>query len=227
MKNETFSRSEKRGVPRFEGERILLVTADTNLQLASEKAFPTLGARLVSTRNGWEACVENHRGEYDGIVLDNHIKVMDQHTVLKAIRKHDEHVFVVAVGDKNDPRKNTALLKAGADSVLVKPFELRELFDLLREVDYAQRAEGRYNTAEARAVHTLRNRVRAQRFFVALRQYRLGRKFVGLVGLILISMAVGMLPLLVDKKMDYRTMGEVYTERMDRLVGGVRYDLGR
>ena len=65
--------------------------------------------------------------EYDAVLLDLMLPQLDGMQVLNRIRKAGQHTPVLVVTARDDKESVVALLNAGADDYLTKPFDLGEL----------------------------------------------------------------------------------------------------
>lgn len=98
-----------------------------------------LSARLKSEHYSVDSCFNGEEvlehmvgAEYDALILDIMMPVMDGLTVLKKIRKAGNPVPVLLLTAKDSIEDRVRGLDAGANDYLVKPFALEELLARIR-----------------------------------------------------------------------------------------------
>ena len=82
--------------------------------------------------NGEDAYDYAVSGDYDGIILDIMMPVLDGLSVLKSIRRRGCAVPVLLLTAKDSIEDRVAGLDAGANDYLVKPFAFEELLARIR-----------------------------------------------------------------------------------------------
>ncbi len=85
-----------------------------------------------SCYNGQEVLDYLECAEYDAIVLDIMMPVMDGLQVLKKLRARENHVPVLLLTARDSVEDRVSGLDAGADDYLVKPFAFEELLARIR-----------------------------------------------------------------------------------------------
>ena len=85
-----------------------------------------------SCYNGQEVLAYLECAEYDAIVLDIMMPVMDGLQVLKKLRARENHVPVLLLTARDSVEDRVSGLDAGADDYLVKPFAFEELLARIR-----------------------------------------------------------------------------------------------
>lgn len=85
-----------------------------------------------SCYNGQEVLDYLECAEYDAIVLDIMMPVMDGLQVLKKLRAREDHIPVLLLTARDSVEDRVSGLDAGADDYLVKPFAFEELLARIR-----------------------------------------------------------------------------------------------
>ena len=85
-----------------------------------------------SCYNGQEALDYLECAEYDAVVLDIMMPVMDGLQVLKRLRMREDHIPVLLLTARDSVEDRVRGLDAGADDYLVKPFAFEELLARIR-----------------------------------------------------------------------------------------------
>ncbi|MBS0659170.1 MAG: response regulator transcription factor [Verrucomicrobia bacterium] len=111
--------------------RLLVVEDEPDLLRSMSQALREEGYAVDVAEDGEEGLHKARTWDYDAIVLDVMLPVMDGWNVLKRLREQKRTpVLLLTARDATADRVRG--LDAGADDYLVKPFELDELFARLR-----------------------------------------------------------------------------------------------
>jgi CheY-like chemotaxis protein len=116
--------------------KILLVEDSAEVSLTVREILASEGHNVSSASNGNEAlnCLKN--GPFDLIVSDIWMPEMDGIALLKTVRGSGNAIPVIVIsgGAPNAPLTYTAPLAStfGANEVIYKPFEKRELLDAVK-----------------------------------------------------------------------------------------------
>ena len=107
--------------------RLLLVEDSTRLRATLAKGLTHAGYAVDTAGDGREGLWLAGENDYDVIVLDLMLPVLDGMSVLRALRESGNatHVLILSARDMVDDRVQG--LAAGADDYLVKPFSFDEL----------------------------------------------------------------------------------------------------
>jgi len=126
---ETFTEpiSDVQDTVRFEGKRVLLVEDNPVNVLVSEGMLSMLGCEVTTAENGLEALNLLEEHEYDLVLMDIRMPVMDGLTATRTIRSGGSHIPIVALTAGALTQERDACMEAGMDDYLVKPFSLKAL----------------------------------------------------------------------------------------------------
>jgi two-component system OmpR family response regulator len=111
--------------------KLLIVEDEADLRQALVMALEDEGYAVDPAENGEEGLYKAINWDYDAILLDIMMPIMDGWTVLKKLRKEKTTpvLILTARGELDDRVKG---LDLGSDDFLVKPFEMAELTARLR-----------------------------------------------------------------------------------------------
>ena len=122
-----------------EKKSILIIEDEVHIAEGLKLNLNLQGYEVVVAENGkigiekWEAM------NFDLVVLDLMMPVMDGNSVLRAIRKKNESVPILILSAKDAVAEKVKCLRDGVDDYMVKPFDLDEF--LLRIQRLLQRSE--------------------------------------------------------------------------------------
>src|SRR6478672_11813098 len=111
---------------------LLIVDDDETIQRLLVIAAQDLGWRPQATGSGQDA-LALLGGGLEAVVLDHGLPGMNGIETLVRIREMFPQLPVIMLTGLNDAETAVQALRAGADDYLTKPFELKRLFDLLRQ----------------------------------------------------------------------------------------------
>jgi len=117
---------------------LLVVDDDETIQRLLVIAAQDLGWRPVAAVSGQEGFDLLDSG-IEAVILDHGLPGMNGLETLVKMRKKSPHVPIIMLTGFNDAETAVQALRAGADDYLTKPFELKRLFDLLREARAGRR----------------------------------------------------------------------------------------
>jgi two-component system response regulator AtoC len=112
---------------------LLIVDDDEIIQRLLVFAAQDFGWRPVSAFSGGEA-LELLNPAIEAVILDYGMPGMNGMDTLLKIRENHPSLPVIMLTGLNDAETAVQALRAGADDYLTKPFELKRLFDVLRQV---------------------------------------------------------------------------------------------
>jgi DNA-binding response OmpR family regulator len=108
--------------------RVLIVEDEPRLaENIARSLRESAGYAVDIVHDGQEGLFMANANEYDAILLDLMLPALDGMQVLKCIRKAGQHTPVLVVTARDDKESVVALLNAGADDYVTKPFDLGEL----------------------------------------------------------------------------------------------------
>ncbi|KPB01894.1 ATP-binding protein [Ahrensia marina] len=118
----------------------VLVAEDNPINaLLATNMLERASCRVTHVTDGAQAVEKlNKQHEYDIVLMDLHMPVMDGLTAIKAIRRNEEErnapsVALLAVTADNQLSTNEAIMAAGASGILEKPFNIDALIIMLEE----------------------------------------------------------------------------------------------
>lgn len=126
--------------------RLLLAEDEKSLSKALTAILEHSGYSVDAVYNGKDAVEYLETGEYDGVILDIMMPVMDGLEVCKQVRKmSDLPIIMLTAKDEDDDR--ILGLEIGADDYITKPFNSREVVArikaVLRRAGAQEKQEGR------------------------------------------------------------------------------------
>ncbi len=121
----------------FTGKVLLVEDVEFN-QLVATTMLRQTGLVVDLAGDGEEALLMWRAGEYDLILMDCQMPVMDGYQATRAIRQEEEqhrgrHVPIVALTANAQQSDRDKCLAAGMDDFLAKPFEQHALMEVLRD----------------------------------------------------------------------------------------------
>ena len=113
---------------------ILIVEDDNDINRMLKELLEGQGYETAQAFSGTEALLYLEKRVPDGVILDLMLPGMDGDELLKHIKEKNPNTAVVVSSAKEDVQVRIALLKAGADDYIVKPFDTQELLARLEAV---------------------------------------------------------------------------------------------
>lgn len=112
--------------------RILVADDDPGLRIVLRDALAREGNEVVTAENG-ETALRAFAGEaFDLVVTDLSMPVLDGSGLVRELRKGGSDVPILILTVRGEEREKVALLDAGADDYVVKPFSVAELLARVR-----------------------------------------------------------------------------------------------
>jgi DNA-binding response OmpR family regulator len=113
--------------------RVLIVEDEPRLaENIARTLRETAGYAVDVASDGQEGLFLAESNAYDAILLDLMLPKLDGMQVLKRVRESGQHTPVLVLTARDDKESIVALLNAGADDYLTKPFDLGELLARLK-----------------------------------------------------------------------------------------------
>jgi two-component system response regulator AtoC len=116
---------------------LLIVDDEETIQRLLVIAAQDLGWRPVAVSSGPAALEKVAQRGLEAVILDHGLPGMNGIDVLLKMREIEPNLPVVMLTGLNDAETAVLALRAGAYDYLTKPFELKRLFDILREAKAA------------------------------------------------------------------------------------------
>jgi len=121
--------------------RLLLVEDSTRLRASLSDGLRRSGHAVDAVADGRQGLIHAQTTDYDIIILDLMLPIIDGLTILRTIREKGVQAHVLILSAKDRIEQRVEGLRAGADDYLVKPFAFDEL--LARIEALGRRAHGR------------------------------------------------------------------------------------
>lgn len=107
--------------------KLLLAEDEKNLSKVLVKILKKSGFEVEPVFNGQDALDYIEDGEYDGLILDIMMPVLDGLEVLESLRRSGNEIPVLMLTAKSEVPDKVKGLDMGADDYLTKPFATEEL----------------------------------------------------------------------------------------------------
>lgn len=107
------------------GRRVLVVDDYRLYRDAAAAALTPAGGRVIFAGNGWEALDELQDGQFDAVLMDLHMPLMDGYTAISRIREQPRHRDLPVLAWSNDTGASHRdyCLRIGASGLLAKAIE--------------------------------------------------------------------------------------------------------
>lgn len=112
--------------------RILIIEDDESVARFLLQALSESNYVVTRARDGARGLEEGSKGEFDAILLDVMLPVLDGFTVCRRLRSRGIETPVLMLTARDTTEDKIEGLDAGADDYIVKPFEVGELLARLR-----------------------------------------------------------------------------------------------
>ena len=117
----------------LEGYRILVVDDSPDNQLLMKRALNRVGAEIDLASNGLEGIDRAMTGDYDLVLMDMQMPVMDGQTATRELRAKGYRRPIFALTAHAMKEQRDAILRAGCDEHVAKPVDFGALTDLVLE----------------------------------------------------------------------------------------------
>ena len=134
---KTHAAPASQAVPTFSGQRILLVEDNAVNQRVAQRTLQKLAAHVTIANNGAEALERIAESDYDAVLMDCQMPVMDGFTATRRIRELErrngrgKHLPIIALTANVMTEDRENCIAAGMDAHLGKPMEPAQLIDCL------------------------------------------------------------------------------------------------
>lgn len=115
-------------------EKILLVEDEKELSNAIATILSLNGYDITKEFNGKDALENTKKNQYDLIIMDVMMPIMDGITALKEMKKIGIQTPVILLTAKSATDDKVTGLDSGAEDYLTKPFETKELLARIRKI---------------------------------------------------------------------------------------------
>lgn len=116
--------------------KVLLVDDSGTMRTIQKRCFLKLGVaedQIVEAENGQQALESFEKGDFDVVLTDWNMPVMDGLTFLKEIRQRDTKIPVLMVTTEAERERVVTAVNAGVSDYLVKPFASDDLQEKLEK----------------------------------------------------------------------------------------------
>ncbi|WP_075289503.1 response regulator [Pararhizobium arenae] len=116
--------------------RILTVDDSASIRLTTKVTLTNAGYEITEAVNGAEGLEKAKAGEYDLIVTDLNMPIMDGLTMIEELRKLPAHmgVPIIFLTTESDADLKARAKAAGATGWLTKPFDPENLVKIVKKV---------------------------------------------------------------------------------------------
>ncbi len=126
--------------------RVLLVDDDDSIRLMMTATLERKGFEVVSAANVSEALRLITTDKFDALISDLHMpNPADGFTVISAMRHSQPEALTLLVSGYPDVQSAMATIMLEPDEIIVKPFEIERLADLIRQKISTRRPAARIN----------------------------------------------------------------------------------
>jgi DNA-binding response OmpR family regulator len=112
--------------------RVLIAEDETRIATFLDQGLSSAGFQTRVVGDGQQALVAAATGEYDLLLLDIGLPIMDGFTVLRRLRQTRNEIPVIILTARDSVADKVAGLEGGADDYLAKPFSFDELLARVR-----------------------------------------------------------------------------------------------
>lgn len=115
-----------------EGAKILVIEDDPDMRFILQKSLEKIGYVVQVVENGLEGLEAMRRERFDLAIVNLRMPQMGGEETIREIRKIDPQIPVVVV--MGSPRWPAKELKAEIQGLILKPFRLKELRSVVRDL---------------------------------------------------------------------------------------------
>ena len=123
----------KSAIAKLRGASILLVEDNELNQELAQELLTTNGIRVATADNGEEALMMLKTNDYDGVLMDCQMPVMDGYTATRKIREQDrfKDFPVIAMTANTMSGDREKVLAVGMNDYIAKPININDMFIIL------------------------------------------------------------------------------------------------
>lgn len=112
--------------------QILIVEDEAGIAALIEKGLRKQGYTTILAEDGQQALFMAQNSNFDLMLLDLGLPLLDGWTVLKELRNRQETRPIIILTACKDDREQTMLLNNGADDYISKPFRFSDLLEKIK-----------------------------------------------------------------------------------------------
>jgi PAS domain S-box-containing protein len=130
------ARTEKKALPRGNGETILVVDDEAGILNAAKKLLETNGYQVITSSDGVEALAvySQHRDAVKAVLTDVMMPVMDGAAMMRVLKKLEPNIKVIATSGIDQDAKMDELKTLGMKAFIAKPYTAEKILTTLRDV---------------------------------------------------------------------------------------------
>lgn len=118
------------------GETVLVVDDESSILEITKESLETYGYNVLTASDGTEAVVQFARqhGDIDVVITDMMMPYMDGPATIRALRKIDPHVRIIATSGLSIDRRVAEAHNLDVQGFVIKPYTAEKLLRMVREV---------------------------------------------------------------------------------------------
>jgi PAS domain S-box-containing protein len=136
---EKRSKEERRQLPSGNGELILVVDDEASIRDITKQTLRMFGYDVMTANDGTEAVAiyAQHHGKIKVVLTDMMMPFMDGPTTIRALKKIDPRVKIIAASGLSMPQSMTEASSPDVQGYLPKPYTAEKLLKTLHEILYS------------------------------------------------------------------------------------------
>jgi len=132
--------------PRYPGLRVLLVEDNAVNQELCMTILSSFGCQTIIADNGQKALDILKTHDFDVILLDCQMPVMDGYEFIKRVREFDKGVPILAISALNSSKDVDKIIQCGADNYISKPLNSKLFIAQIKLfIDFYLRRKKKFN----------------------------------------------------------------------------------
>jgi two-component system, cell cycle sensor histidine kinase and response regulator CckA len=134
--NQVPSPKLEANLPRGNGELVLVIDDEAAIRKITSETLQAFGYRVLTAGDGAEACVlfARHAQEIAVVLTDLMMPIMDGPATIRALRKMNPALPIIAVTGAILPHYSLLAQEAGVQVLISKPYRAEKLLNVLREI---------------------------------------------------------------------------------------------
>ena len=114
--------------------KILIADDETELLELIRFSLDAAGYQITTAKNGQEALEFARKADFDLIVLDIMMPILDGYHVASEISQNPDSPPILLLTSRDFDQDQAAIKGSGADAFLSKPFEVTELLQVVKDL---------------------------------------------------------------------------------------------